>query len=298
MLDKLKLYGTKIDEGTVEALLESRKESFFHLAQFVTSGNSWDNTSIHPWSPYCALSILAKMRHHSALLAITTAILNYSEYANDWIIENAPGQLAHMGPDAIPSLTALMQYNKAPIRVRISVEIALLMIATGNPETKHRIIESIKSCAMDEPDIKMRDEILGCLLYMDEPEIHEYLNELIEKESATEGCYNLYDCYNDDGGMDFGYFLDEKEDPLHYIRYNSGIQPPDAYMPSVYPLSIYGKSSGRNPPKETSKPKQHQVIADSHTERLPHKPKVARNDPCICGSGKKYKKCCLSITQT
>lgn len=23
-------------------------------------------------------------------------------------------------------------------------------------------------------------------------------------------------------------------------------------------------------------------------------PKVGRNDPCICGSGKKYKKCCLN----
>ncbi|MFV9616392.1 MAG: SEC-C metal-binding domain-containing protein, partial [Gammaproteobacteria bacterium] len=29
-------------------------------------------------------------------------------------------------------------------------------------------------------------------------------------------------------------------------------------------------------------------------------PKIGRNDPCHCGSGKKYKKCCLSkepITQ-
>jgi uncharacterized protein YecA (UPF0149 family) len=22
-------------------------------------------------------------------------------------------------------------------------------------------------------------------------------------------------------------------------------------------------------------------------------PKIGRNDPCLCGSGKKYKKCCL-----
>ena len=26
------------------------------------------------------------------------------------------------------------------------------------------------------------------------------------------------------------------------------------------------------------------------------KPKVGRNDPCPCGSGKKYKKCCLGKT--
>ncbi len=25
--------------------------------------------------------------------------------------------------------------------------------------------------------------------------------------------------------------------------------------------------------------------------------KIGRNDPCVCGSGKKYKKCCLSLKQ-
>ena len=27
-------------------------------------------------------------------------------------------------------------------------------------------------------------------------------------------------------------------------------------------------------------------------------PKVGRNDPCLCGSGKKYKKCCLTLQET
>jgi uncharacterized protein YecA (UPF0149 family) len=27
-------------------------------------------------------------------------------------------------------------------------------------------------------------------------------------------------------------------------------------------------------------------------------PKVGRNDPCPCGSGKKYKKCCLNAANT
>lgn len=51
--------------------------------------------------------------------------------------------------------------------------------------------------------------------------------------------------------------------------------------------------------------------AEEHLERTPHDghvekkevvsetttyhsgPKIGRNDPCSCGSGKKYKKCCL-----
>ena len=27
------------------------------------------------------------------------------------------------------------------------------------------------------------------------------------------------------------------------------------------------------------------------------KSKIGRNDPCLCGSGKKYKKCCLALEE-
>ncbi len=34
-------------------------------------------------------------------------------------------------------------------------------------------------------------------------------------------------------------------------------------------------------------------IGASHTPIIRDKPKIGRNDPCPCNSGKKYKKCCL-----
>lgn len=38
---------------------------------------------------------------------------------------------------------------------------------------------------------------------------------------------------------------------------------------------------------------------EPHPETTVHVgPKIGRNDPCPCGSGKKYKKCCLSKTQS
>jgi uncharacterized protein len=37
--------------------------------------------------------------------------------------------------------------------------------------------------------------------------------------------------------------------------------------------------------------------ASAHTsERRRNAPKIGRNDPCPCGSGKKYKKCCGGAT--
>ena len=40
------------------------------------------------------------------------------------------------------------------------------------------------------------------------------------------------------------------------------------------------------------------IVQDYHKENFPHLQKigikVGRNEPCICGSGKKFKKCCLN----
>lgn len=43
--------------------------------------------------------------------------------------------------------------------------------------------------------------------------------------------------------------------------------------------------------------KKLQILAqrykDAHTQKVREYKKVGRNDPCPCGSGKKYKNCCL-----
>ncbi len=260
LLNKIKLRGPKTSMNTIESLLESREESFFHLAQFVTCRESWNNPNIHGWSPYCALSILAKMHSYGALLAINTAMIYYTKHAHDWIIIDAPNILAHFGPDFIRPITALMWHTGADILIRTRAEIALLVIAKSHPETKHQIVESIKACAMAESNIKNRDQILGYMLYIDEPEMHKYLHELMDEGHATDDCYNLYH-FNDGSGHDFKIHLERAKDPLLFFE--------------------VGKHMPPNNPKST-------VSLQEGTKR-----KVGRNDPCACGSGIKYKKCCL-----
>jgi len=39
--------------------------------------------------------------------------------------------------------------------------------------------------------------------------------------------------------------------------------------------------------------KQAELIKDYRTSKIVHNEKIGRNDPCPCGSGKKYKQCCM-----
>ena len=62
---------------------------------------------------------------------------------------------------------------------------------------------------------------------------------------------------------------------------------PELAAPSARQLPQEHQDSGtRSPvgPSEGDRPKMKPVVHAG--------PKVGRNDPCPCGSGKKYKKCC------
>ena len=44
---------------------------------------------------------------------------------------------------------------------------------------------------------------------------------------------------------------------------------------------------------------QETPVTEQHAETVHRsQPKVGRNDPCPCGSGKKYKKCCLKSDES
>lgn len=53
---------------------------------------------------------------------------------------------------------------------------------------------------------------------------------------------------------------------------------------SHHEVSEFNKKNGRWYFTDGKAPKSFQVVNSG--------PKVGRNDPCVCGSGKKYKKCC------
>ena len=43
-----------------------------------------------------------------------------------------------------------------------------------------------------------------------------------------------------------------------------------------------------------TKEKRDEITKDFRTSKIIHREKIGRNDPCPCGSGKKYKNCCMN----
>ena len=288
MIDELKQQGPKINDDLISAILERKEESFFHLAQFVTSRENWDTLSVHPWSPFCAISILAKMKDYRALLAINTAIIEYAEYMDDWLLCDAPGVLAYMGHDAVDQLVKIVGDDNINSHVRTGAETALLIIGSKNLEMMQPIIASIKQCVANEQDISIRDDILGHLLYLNNSNIRKYVDDLVDSGFATSECYELSDMEGMLNGIsDFERFTIQSKDPLYFLHNNKNIIPPSMrnLTPSKRDKKWSSTSVSTEHPYEYSRFTPHQD---------PPKRRIGRNAPCPCGSGKKYKKCCFS----
>ena len=64
-----------------------------------------------------------------------------------------------------------------------------------------------------------------------------------------------------------------------------------SFLGGKNPLASKGKEHLQAPEGKQSE----EGAKEPHPETAVHTgPKVGRNDPCPCGSGKKYKKCCLN----
>ena len=206
---------------------------------------------------------LAKMKHYGAQLAINTAILEHYKEDDDWLSDDMPYVLAHMGVGAIQTLTALVRYGDTDRSVRFGAAIALMMIAIENPEEKPGIVTSIKDVAEHEDDIETRTVLAVTLLDLKDPDLYEYTKNLLETGFISKDHVSLKE-------------LDHIYEELLNAPYCDARDPLYTFM--------YYFDSHRKHNDDISKAKSRDA------------PKIGRNDPCSCGSGKKYKKCCLSMT--
>ena len=174
-------------------IISRKEETFPLLANIATGRQYWEDPPHSAWAPICAIHLLAKMGHYRAQLAIITAILEFHEYTEDWLTEDAPYVLAHMGTGAIRTLTGLMRYKDTDMFVRGEAATSLVMIARKNPNEKPGIIASIKDAAQNEADIDVRTILVDPLLDLREPSLREYLENSLKTGFIKDVSFHLED---------------------------------------------------------------------------------------------------------
>jgi hypothetical protein len=253
----------------------NRPDSVPYLARIIEEDKyrKWGGPG-DAWSPIHALHLLGGMKTTEALQALIATLRDRGEDIGDWLTEDMPSILANFGTSAVEPLKAMIPDDSLDDFVRGAASTALVVIAYNHTEYRGPVIKLFRQI-VKEANVKRAEElnytfitlIVDDLAELKDPEAFEDIKQAFENELIDEFFIDFDDIQRIYGtsDKDMHYHRHEKDPMDHFSQKN---------IERLYKIS-YGTKK-----KQT---KKYQVT----------KKKIGRNDPCPCGSGNKYKKCCL-----
>ncbi len=256
--------------------IAKKDDAVFHLRKLIQDGHYWYiNGPGDTWSPIHAIHILALIKSNDALALLLDTIRFKGEDLDAWLTESVPALLVAFGEEAIEKLKEFSQDETLEAFARGTVSSALTALAKKFPsheaDIKSHLIKLLKAT---------RDDIFAGLIADDLASFHDpslkmeilkaFLNDKIDRTIVSKDEINatIEGVYAD---MDNNEFKMHTEDPInHSSRENI------EHLHLIY-----------------SEDEEDDNFELEEKETMPKKEKIGRNDPCPCGSGKKYKKCCM-----
>ena len=240
-----------------------------HIPELITmigdeSLHQAKSDSMEVWAPVHAWRILGQLQAVEAIPALLDLL---EKDDDDWVSEELPKVFTMIGTPAIPELIHYLGDLQHSTFARVSAANSLANIGKQYPETRDSCIKIL------EEQLKLyrnNDPALNGLLVC-------YLVDL----EAVETLPTIQQAYRDDC-VDLVVMGDceDVEIELGVRNFRSTPRPP--LWPDVEGLDQLRSLMGISP-------KQTNISAGK---------KPGRNDPCPCGSGKKYKKCCMGKEKT
>lgn len=264
----LELYVNK----TLALEIAGRADAIFWLRRMIQDGRHWyQDGPGSAWSPIHAMHILALIKSREALELLLDTIRYHGEDLNDWLTENVPSLLVSFGVDSIGQLEKFSEDETLESFVRTAATTSLSALAKKLPSSKSGIIAHLLKLLNTTIDPTfaglVADDVAS---FHDEslmPDVRRAFEEKrigptlkqAEIERIARGVYSDSDKshFERHTADPASHFSRENVEHLHSITYSDSKEDVDA--------------------KETVKQKK----------------KIGRNEPCPCGSGKKYKKCCI-----
>jgi SEC-C motif len=222
--------------------------------------NQAESTSSEVWAPMHAWRALGQMRAEEAVVPLLTFLRTAED--DEAAAEELPAVFGMIGQAAIRPISELLSDRSNP---EAAVSTALL---------------GIKEIAARHPEC--RAECVGVLVRMLEPQaetdptIGGFAVSALIDLGAVEAADAIRDAFRRDA-VDISIAGDAEDVEIALGSRARRATPAPEYM--VLPV-------GGIPWKDADRDQQ-------KTQASPRHAKVGRNDPCPCGSGKKYKKCCL-----
>lgn len=238
-----------------------------------------DSDSLEVWAPVHAWRALGQLRATEAIAPLLN-LFHGSDEDDEWASEELPVVYGMIGSEAIPALTAYLADSSHPLYPRVSAAASIGHIGEQHPAARLECIMALTRQLerFSENSAEMNAFLIGYLMDLKAVESIALIREAFAKECVD---YTI-------------------EGDIEDVEIELGLRQARA-TPANYPTI-----ADKFPPlKKIASTLERMLAAESNKPRsrsgqpfLPAMPKkaakIGRNDPCPCGSGKKYKKCCLN----
>lgn len=261
------------------------------LSDIVQEEMNWTKDRPEFWAPIHAVFILGAIGVQAAIPPLIMAIKWSDKYNVDWVFEAFPAIFGKIGMPAREGLRQLVQDKEQNWYVRTIALQGMAAITLKNPEIAGDIFSSIHSLAMNkEEDMDFRVQAANILLDFVCIEYKESLLAFCQEEKKFREEETFFFVSFDEGDLEKTFSQGKKRINLYKRDW----------------LSFYDKEHIRDRQKRWERERNESSAreGDQWEEEEIVKPvvrstsKIGRNEPCSCGSGKKYKKCCMGKDKT
>jgi hypothetical protein len=216
------------------------------------------------WAPTHAWRALGQLRAVEAVAPLLGLLRERAD--DDWVDIELPYVFGLIGPGAVPHVTDFLADRSIPTEPLITAIRCLVEIAERNPPSRNECIDilarRLKCGAENDPTVN--GFLISALIDLEAVETIDVIRQAFDQQVVDLSIAGDVE----DVEMEFGLRRQwSTPRPMYPLFFGNPLSDPAEV--------ISGALTGRN------------------AEASAGHRKVGRNDPCPCGSGKKYKKCCL-----
>jgi tetratricopeptide (TPR) repeat protein len=303
LLQKLEELGDRAPAELIQAILSRGQEVVLPLSKILQERRYWEASDDTRWMPVNAVKMLGIIADPQALPQLINTLVLVDEMDNDWIIEDLPTVFGHIGPPAIEPLIEFIQAHRGDSEFqwpRIDAANGLVAIVIHHQRERERVLPFLHELFSEGEDLEFLGFVAIYLLDLNDPSCFPVLEEAFNKGLIDEEFGRIEDSQQDREGPNEEAFARYDKDLMEFYAPDDIAERQAQWEEEQSEEKSLAAHRREEREKSIANEFKRLEITMKLGERkilLPIK-KVGRNEPCPCGSGKKFKKCCHQLVQS
>lgn len=273
----------RLPRAAVDEIVVRGSRLLGSLIAIVVDPRNWAAPLPDWWAPVHATFILAAIPDPTCDAPLLSAMRDAEAHRNDWISGAMPAILGTRGSRLRATLMRILDDRTEPADVRCTALDGLAATTLVDPEGRDEVFGRIGDLFTATSEHAWVREHAGQVLL--DFQVQAYEQALLDFASEAEGILDAEHTRGIPGGLAF-----DVADVINAFR-NAFREPRDLSRYQESWLDFYDDDA------IAARQQRWQREADERAarQRSERKQKIGRNEPCPCGSGRKYKRCCLAV---